>query len=155
VHSIDSFTAVDGHGIRAIVFLQGCSKRCLFCCNPDSWDPAGGAAMTTAGSSAGLRVALKDAHWSPLYREPIMCEFVSSSSNWWCCLWCRPSPPLQILKRIKPNVPYYVKSGGGITLSGGECLLQPRFARALCRLAHAHGLTACLDTAASGTPEQW
>ena len=34
VHSIDSFTAVDGHGIRAIIFLQGCSKRCLFCCNP-------------------------------------------------------------------------------------------------------------------------
>ena len=36
VHSIDTFTAVDGHGIRCIVFLQGCEKRCAFCCNVDS-----------------------------------------------------------------------------------------------------------------------
>ena len=61
----------------------------------------------------------------------------------------------QIHKRIKPNVPYYVKSGGGITLSGGECLLQPRFSRSLCRLARALGITAAIDTAAAGTPEQW
>ena len=42
----------------------------------------------------GLRVTLKDAHWSALCREPMTCDFVSSSSNRWCCLWCRPSPPV-------------------------------------------------------------
>lgn len=42
VHSYESFGAVDGPGIRLVVFLQGCPLRCLFCHNPDTWSPAGG-----------------------------------------------------------------------------------------------------------------
>ena len=40
-----------------------------------------------------LRVALRDAHWPALCREPMTRDFVSSSSNRRCRLWCRPSPP--------------------------------------------------------------
>ena len=46
VHSYESFGAVDGPGIRLVVFLQGCPLRCLFCHNPDTWSPQGGTETT-------------------------------------------------------------------------------------------------------------
>ena len=103
-------TAVDGHGLRCIVFLQGCSKRCVFCCNPDTWSPTGGSKLVSVS---------------------------------------------EVLKTLRRNLRYYRESGGGLTLSGGECLLQPEFCRALCRAARSLGLTAAVDTAAEGTRDQW
>lgn len=41
VHSIESFGAVDGPGIRTVFFMQGCPARCLYCHNPDTWSLTG------------------------------------------------------------------------------------------------------------------
>ena len=61
----------------------------------------------------------------------------------------------QVFRQIETSIPYYLSSGGGITLSGGECLLQPRFSKQLCVEARRRGLTAALDTAAAGTERDW
>ena len=42
LHSIETFGAVDGPGIRTVFFMQGCPARCLYCHNPDSWNPGEG-----------------------------------------------------------------------------------------------------------------
>jgi len=47
IHSFQSMGAVDGPGLRCVVFLQGCPLRCACCHNPDTWDFSGGEAVTT------------------------------------------------------------------------------------------------------------
>ncbi len=46
VHSVETLGAVDGPGLRTVLFLAGCPLRCLYCHNPDTHDFAGGDAMT-------------------------------------------------------------------------------------------------------------
>ena len=91
IHSIDSMTSVDGPGLRAMIFFQGCQKRCAFCCNPDSLE-----------ENVGKKMA----------RE-------------------------EVFSALETKMTYYRKSGGGITMSGGECMLQYRFVVALAREARA------------------
>ncbi len=52
----------------------------------------------------------------------------------------------EVMETVLKDAVYYARSGGGITLSGGECLLQPDFSLALLRLAHAHGMTTAIET---------
>ena len=102
VHSLESFGAADGPGVRFVVFLHGCAMRCAYCHNPDTWANAAAATRMTA-------------------RE----------------VWDRAS-------RYRE----YWGEKGGITVSGGEPLLQPEFVTELFELAHAEGASTCIDTAA-------
>lgn len=81
VHSFESFGAVDGPGIRFVIFMQGCHLKCKYCQNRDTWDLHGG-------------------------------------TNYTC------DELLNIILKYKN---YFLSSGGGVTVSGGEPLLQCKF----------------------------
>lgn len=52
----------------------------------------------------------------------------------------------EVLDEVKKDMPYYVRSGGGLTLSGGECLCQPEFATALLYGAKCAGMSTAIET---------
>ena len=103
IHSTESFGAVDGPGIRYIIFLKGCQMRCRYCHNVDTWDRAG----------------------------------------------AKRRPSADLLKEALRYRPYWGKKGG-ITISGGEPLLQMDFLLDLCGLAKEAGVHVAIDT--SGQP---
>jgi pyruvate formate lyase activating enzyme len=55
IHSIETLGALDGPGLRCVVFLQGCPLRCQYCHNPDTWDCGGGAEMSAEAVVARVR----------------------------------------------------------------------------------------------------
>lgn len=98
LHSVETFGALDGPGIRYVLFLQGCPLHCLYCHNPDTWDPSSGRAVT---SGEAVQDILR-------YRN-----FIAS---------------------------------GGVTLSGGEPLLQADFCREVIELCHKENIHCAVDT---------
>lgn len=103
IHSLESFGAADGPGVRFIVFLKGCNMRCSYCHNPDSWASDGS-------------------------------EEYSAQ---------------ELIKKILRYRGYWGEEGG-LTVSGGEPLLQIDFVTELFKAAHDEGINTVLDT--SGNP---
>ena len=102
IHSFESLGAVDGPGVRFVIFMQGCSLKCKYCQNRDTWDLHG-------GSTYSLE------------------EIVSKV--------------LRYQNYIMPN--------GGVTISGGEPLLQTPFLIELFTILKKHHIHTCIDTSGS------
>lgn len=100
IHSFETLGAVDGPGIRFILFMQGCPLRCKFCHNRDTWDCKGGNEYTV----------------NEIY------EIILKYKN------------------------YFIASNGGVTVSGGEPLLQTNFVTELFKRLKQAGINTALDT---------
>ncbi len=102
IHSFQSLGAVDGPGLRYVVFMQGCSLRCAYCHNPDTW------------STCGQEYSVDE-----------------------------------VFEKILRYKPYFAESGG-VTVSGGEPLMQWEFVSELFQRLHGAGVHTALDTAGIG-----
>lgn len=100
VHSVETAGAVDGPGVRFVVFTTGCPLACAYCHNPDTQKLYGGKLTKVA----------------------------------------------DLLDEISQYRSYMSHTGGGVTISGGEPLVQMGFTRALLEGCKAMGLHTALDT---------
>jgi pyruvate formate lyase activating enzyme len=159
VFNIQRCSLHDGPGIRTTVFLKGCSLKCFWCQNPES--QAGGPEVLLDRRKCVLcgacRLACREGAVRLEGSKPAF-----SRGDCRGCGRCVPACPEEartisgkrvtvdeVLGEVLKDVRFYKRSGGGVTLSGGEPLAQPRFAGELFRRCKREGLHTTLDTCGS------
>jgi len=141
VNKIIPFSAVDGPGNRTAIFLQGCNFNCLYCHNPETINIC---------NNCGICVNVC----------PIQCLTMENGTVCWdkekcigcdsCLKACKncSSPKIshmtveEVIRAVEKMRPFI----SGITISGGECMLQKDFVIELCEKVKKLGLTAFIDS---------
>ncbi|MBZ5552816.1 MAG: glycyl-radical enzyme activating protein [Acidobacteriia bacterium] len=145
----------DGPGIRSVVFFKGCPLRCVFCHNPEA-------------QQSGLEIAFAEEHCvrcgacqEACPRLAIDLDRASRIDRESCdhcgrCVEACPEGALRMIGTYWPvenlvplllrDVSFYRHSGGGVTLSGGECTMFPDYVRSLLQRLKACGIHTALET---------
>jgi len=156
IFDIKRFAIHDGPGIRTTVFLKGCPLACMWCQNPESLLPepehawrrdrctACGACIEACEQGA---IALEGGR--PVH-DPARCVLCGA------CVEVCPSGAREIIGRrasvadvmaeVERDVIFYDESGGGVTFSGGEPLMQPAFLAGLLAASRRRGIHTAVDT---------
>ncbi len=158
VFNIQAYSVHDGPGIRTLVFCKGCPLRCLWCSNPESQKLSPDICWNDA-----LCIGCRDCvRACPRHALSFGSQgLVKDRERCTGCLACvKACPSLamftygeektvkKVLDEVEKDSPFYARSCGGITLSGGEALFQPRFALALLREAGRRHLNRALESCA-------
>lgn len=157
VTNIQRFSIHDGPGIRTTVFFKGCNLRCFWCHNPETLalEPqlqlfpnrciGCGACFTRCPNGAHER-----ANGTHLFHREL-CQACGR-----CAETCyaealvitgESKTPEQVVAEVLRDKPFYETSKGGVTLSGGEPLLQLEFAYEILQLCKSEGVHTAIETA--------
>lgn len=158
VTNIQRYSVNDGYGIRTIVFLQGCSLRCAWCQNPETMGAASPALMLAPDSCSGCGACVPECPHGALTQtaEGVGYDRSKCRSCFACVPVCyfgarKPSSSGMELDAVFAEVmkdeSFFRNSGGGLTLSGGEPLLQDDFCRDLLAKVKGAGIHTAVETA--------
>ncbi|WP_243343543.1 glycyl-radical enzyme activating protein [Anaerococcus sp. AGMB09787] len=155
VFDIQKYSIHDGPGIRTIVFLKGCPLRCIWCSNPESQNTKPeimfrknlcihcGKCVSICLNNA---IGPQNKYWIDR-KKCISCgECVNVCPSSALTLKGKEMTVEDVINEVKKDETYYRNSGGGITLSGGEALLQYKFAKELLKACHAKGWHTAVET---------
>ena len=149
VNRIIPFSSVDGPGNRTAIFLQGCNIDCKYCHNPETRHFCVNCGACVSQCPAGALTFDAD---GKVAFEPARCVQCDT------CIHVCPndsSPrtvlmsPEEVYERVRRQIPFI----RGISVSGGECMLQPEFLKELFLLANADHLSCLIDS--NGTIPFW
>lgn len=144
IFNIQRFSLHDGPGIRTTVFLKGCPLRCIWCHNPESFKKEIQAVFAEercigCGICKGVRDELT-AENCPSGAIEIIGRDISVD---------------ELMTEIMKDKDYYNTSGGGVTFSGGEPLMQPEFLQAVLKECRKLGIHTAVDTCGYASKENF
>ncbi|RJK99659.1 [formate-C-acetyltransferase]-activating enzyme [Enterobacter chuandaensis] len=131
IFNIQRYSLNDGAGIRTVVFFKGCPHRCPWCANPESISPK----MET------VRRESKCLHCTPCLRDVEECPSGAFERIG------RDVTLDELAREVMKDDVFFRSSGGGVTLSGGEVLMQATFATQLLARLRRYGIRTAIETA--------
>ncbi len=156
VIEIKRFAVHDGDGIRTTVFLKGCPLKCVWCHNPESIETKPQLAYYAhkcTGCGECAYVCPNNAHKiengvhiydRELCNECGKCEEVCLGSA--LKLYGTEMSVSDLLPTLLEDRDFYETSGGGVTISGGECLIHPDFCAELLKKLKEENINTAVDT---------
>lgn len=154
VFDIQRCSVHDGHGIRTVVFLKGCPLTCAWCTNPESQKPKPQIGFF-AEKCAGCMRCAEVCPNGEAFRETGQVDWARCQGCMKCVDAClyearaaygKRMTVDQVLDAVRRDKVFFDKSGGGVTLTGGEVAAQPAFARELLRRCQAEGIHTAIET---------
>lgn len=161
--NIQRFSVHDGPGIRTTLFFKGCNLRCRWCHNPESYLPEPqmqyfvekcvGCGECMAVCEQGIRIE----NGTRVGTEHcVLCRKCEEACMSGALKFAGEEYTAQELVNLAlRDRDYYESSGGGVTASGGEPLLQYRFVRELFEALQQAGISTALDTAGNVEPQRF